>query len=521
MIPSNIANSPFSRRGFLGLAGGLGAALALSSCGTGTSASAGGGATGTSTVILPSTAPTSWNAVLSKVNSKLKADAGFELDAQFIIWSNYQQQSLLKFTAGESFDTALQAQWLNMAQLQQSGSLADLTNEIANYPNLKATLPAKLIESNSWDGHLWGIPQVNSAARLQHFSIRQDIAEKLGFAEITDYEQLERFFYAVKQKNDGTVAYGAASNSGYLHAVPVPTGMFNTASWDSPDTIARAFSGKGLFFILDKDAQKSGSSRPIPFWENDGVIDALRRIRKYQEDGIINADALNSDNATIKSQFSAGKFAAAWAMTDGISSNTLPALTKAVPGAALANVMPLKGGLSAKPNQTFQADNFVVVNSKGGNLERALKLQDWLSVKENHDLVTYGIEGTDWEPADGNKFKQISDYAFPGYALSWRGSLERKSANMSASEEKIFDWAQNFDNFTVDPFASFIPDATPVKQQIAAMANVITQFANPLFYGVVDVDSQLDKLKKAADGAGLSQLQAEMEKQANAHLKKA
>lgn len=515
-----IPNPAVSRRGFLGLAGGLGVAAALAGCGT-SGGSSGGPVSGTSTAVLPSTAPATWNAVLAKVNGKLKSELGFELDAQFINWSNYQQQSLLKFTAGEKFDSALQALWLNMAQLQQSGSLADLTSEIPKYKNLSATLPKKLLESNSWDGKLWGIPQVNSAARVQHFVIRQDLADTLGFSTITDFEQLERFFYAVKQKNDGTVAYGAASNSGYLHALPVPTGMFNATSWENPNTIARAFSGKGMFFMLSKDAAKTGSSAPTPFWDDEGVVDALHRIRKFYNDGIINADALNTDAATLKSQWTAGKYAAGWAMTDGTSSNTLSTLQKAVPTAALANIMPLKDGLSAKPNQTFQADNMVVVNSKGGNLDRTLQLQDWLSIKENHDLISYGIEGTDWEPADGNKFKPLSDYAFPGYALSWRASLERKSLSISATEEKIFEWAQNFDNFTIDPFASFIPDATPVKQQVAAMTNVITQFANPLFYGVVDVDSQLDKLKKAADGAGVAKLQEEMDKQANAHLKKA
>lgn len=515
-----IPNSSVSRRGFLGLAGGLGAAAALAGCGTSGSSSTGGAVTGTSVAVLPSTAPATWNAVLAKVNSKLKSDLGFDLDAQFINWSNYQQQSLLKFTAGEKFDSALQALWLNMAQLQQSGSLADLTNEVAKYKNLSATLPKKLLESNSWDGKLWGIPQVNSAARVQHFVIRQDIADSVGFSTMADFDQLEKFFYAVKQKNDGTVAYGAASNSGYLHALPVPTGMFNASSWENPDTIARAFSGKGMFFLLAKDAAKTGSSTPKAFWEDEGIVDTLHRIRKYYNDGIINADALNTDAATLKSQWIAGKYAAGWAMTDGTASNSLSTLQKAVPKAALANIMPLTGGLSAKPNQTFQADNLVVVNSKGGNLDRTMQLQDWLSIKENHDLITYGIEGTDWEPADGNKFKPLNDYAFPGYALSWRSSLERKSMSISPTEEKIFDWAQNFDNFTLDPFASFIPDTTPVKQQVAAMSNVITQFANPLFYGVVDVDDQLDKLKKAADGAGVAKLQEEMEKQANAHLKK-
>ncbi|MGO4587409.1 DUF3502 domain-containing protein [Paenarthrobacter sp. 2TAF44] len=515
-----IPNSSVSRRGFLGLAGGLGAAAALAGCGTSGSSSTGGAVTGTSVAVLPSTAPATWNAVLAKVNSKLKSDLGFDLDAQFINWSNYQQQSLLKFTAGEKFDSALQALWLNMAQLQQSGSLADLTNEVGKYKNLSATLPKKLLESNSWDGKLWGIPQVNSAARVQHFVIRQDIADSVGFSTIADFDQLEKFFYAVKQKNDGTVAYGAASNSGYLHALPVPTGMFNASSWENPDTIARAFSGKGMFFLLAKDAAKTGSSTPKAFWDDEGIVDTLHRIRKYYNDGIINADALNTDAATLKSQWIAGKYAAGWAMTDGTASNSLSTLQKAVPKAALANIMPLTGGLSAKPNQTFQADNLVVVNSKGGNLDRTMQLQDWLSIKENHDLITYGIEGTDWEPADGNKFKPLNDYAFPGYALSWRSSLERKSMSISPTEEKIFDWAQNFDNFTLDPFASFIPDTTPVKQQVAAMSNVITQFANPLFYGVVDVDDQLDKLKKAADGAGVAKLQEEMEKQANAHLKK-
>ena len=50
------------------------------------------------------------------------------------------------------------------------------------------------------------------------------------------------------------------------------------------------------------------------------------------------------------------------------------------------------------------------------------------------------------------------------------------------------------------------------------MNNVIIQHANPLFYGVADVDAQLDQLKKAADAAGLDALQGEMEKQANAYL---
>jgi putative aldouronate transport system substrate-binding protein len=92
---------------------------------------------------------------------------------------------------------------------------------------------------------------------------------------------------------------------------------------------------------------------------------------------------------------------------------------------------------------------------------------------------------------------------------------------MSATEESIFDWAQDFNNFTESPFAKFIPNITPVKSAVAQMSSAMTQYLIPLSYGLVDVDSQLDKLKSAADAAGLELLQAEMSKQADAYLKTA
>lgn len=508
-----------NRRAFLSIAGVTGITLALAACSPGGAAST-GKLSGTSLAIMPSVAPSNWKAVLAKVNPALKKEHGFELDAQFINWSNYLQQALLKFTAGANFDTALEALWANMAQLQQSGSLVDLTKEIGKWPNLSKQLAPQLIEANKWDGHIWGVPQVNSAGRVQHFAIREDLAAQYGFSDIQDYDTLEKFFYAVKQKSGGVTPFGVASNQTWELAVPTPTGMFNQHSWENPDTIQYSFAGSGLQFLFSKDAAKTGSSKPIPFWEDAGTVAALKKIRQYYNDGIINADGLNADNATITTQFQAGKFAGVWAITDGSTSNNLPGLRKNVPTANLADILPFGGDLtSVKPHQTFQADNMVVVNANGGDVDRALALQDWLSIKENHDLVEYGIEGKDWEAVGEDKYKQLSDYSFPGFSLLWRSNLERRSSFMTESESKVFDWALNYDNFTADTFGALIPDVTPVKAAAAQMNNVITQYANPLFYGVVDVDSQLDQLKKAADSAGLETLQAEMEKQANAFLK--
>jgi putative aldouronate transport system substrate-binding protein len=515
-----MSTSTLNRRGFLALTGaaGVGIGLGLAGCTpAGTTASL----SGSSMALLPSTAPSSWNSVLAQANKQLQKDHGFTLNTQFINWQNYGQQALLKFTAGAKFDTALQALWLNMAQLQQSHSLADLTNEIDKWPNLKKQLSPQLIEANKWSGKLWGIPQVNSAARLQHFSIRKDLADKLGYSDIQDFDTLEKFFYAVKKSESGVTPFGVASNMTFELALGTPSGLFNQHSWENPTAAYVAqFAGSGLWFVFDEKAAENGTVKLVPMWEDEGVLGAFKKLRQYYQDGIINADGLNAENATVQSQFTAGKYAGQWAITDGTASNALVALRKAVPNADLAEVLPYgKSFSSVKPLQTFQADNLVVVNANGGNVERAMALQDWLSIEKNHDLIEYGIEGKDWEATSDGGIKQLSDYSFPGYALLWRSGLERKSSFMTDSEKKVFAWAQDYNSFTKSAYASFIPDVTPVKQAAAQMNNVITQYANPLFYGVVDVNSQLDKLKQAADSAGLSQLQAEMEKQANAYLK--
>jgi putative aldouronate transport system substrate-binding protein len=510
-----------SRRRLLAAGGGLSAAALLAAAGCGGSPDAKNGSSDVLTLLLPGDQPKGWAEVLAKVNTKLKAERGFTIAPQFISWSNYKDQTLLKFTAGEKFDTALQARWLSMIQLVASKSLTDLAPLLAGgkYPNLSKTLDAKLIANNTWSGSLYGIPQVNSAARLQHFSIRQDLADKVGVSTIADYPTLEKFWYDVKQKVSGVIPMGLSSNMTNLTVIPGPCGLFNAYSWDNPSTIAQSFSGDSMHFVMAADAAQTGSSSPIPFWDAPGMVDAFRTVRKYYLDGIVNKDALNVDSSTRSSLFVAGKHATSWAITDGTSSAGLPALLKAVPTATLANVMPLRGGKSSKPNQTFQSDNFLVLNAKRSNTDKVMQLEDWLSIKENHDIISYGIEGRDWKPVGDDSLEQISDYAFPGFALCWRSSLERRSKLMTASEADWFTWAQDYSNFTSDTFASFIPDSEPVKREDAQMSSAFTQYANPLFFGAVDVDKGLDALKKAADKAGLAKLQAEMQTQADAYLK--
>lgn len=510
-----LKGAALSRRGFLVGSGGVLAAITLAAC-----TPAGSSSASTLSLLLPGTAPTGWDRVLEAANKKLRADLGFEFRPEFIAWSEYPTQSLLKFTAGEKFETALSARWLNMAQLVSSGALVPLSDELASgkYKNLSATVSQEALDANTWDGEVYGIPAVNSAARLHHYVARQDLVEKHAGGSIDDYDQLEKFWYDVKQK-EGILGYAAPLNR--YSVLGAPTGVFYRHGWSDPSFVPIEFTGDSLKFVPSARAASTGVADLVPFWEFAPYVEALHDARRYYEDGIINADMLNVDSAAVRAQFSSGAAASTWGITDGLDTTTyLGELLKAIPSAALMSVAPFEGGLTAlKPNQTFQADNNVVLNAAGADHGRALQLLDWLSIKENHDLVEYGVEGTDWTAIGDDRYEALGDYNnFPGYALSWRVDLERKSSLMSESEDELFEWSKDYANFTLDTFASFLPDLGPVENEHAQVTAAIAQFGLPLYTGAVPVDQGLDDLKKACETAGLAKLQDEINKQADAYL---
>jgi putative aldouronate transport system substrate-binding protein len=510
---------PVSRRGFLAGSGGVLAAVTLAACGPGSSGQGGGG-TSTYNLLLPGDVPPQWDRVSAAVNAKLKADLGFEFRPEFINWKNYGAQSLLKFTAGEDFQTALSARWLNIAQLIESGALQPLDEalESGKYPNLLETVAQSAFSANRWpDGSIYGVPAVNSAARIHHLIARGDLVDKYASGGIDTFDQLEKFWYDVQQK-EGIPGY--VNRNSPFDVLGAPTGALYAQGWETPDFLPLYFSSDSLLFVPSRDAGSTGSTDAVPFWEYEPYLESLHRVRKYYEDGIINADRLNADPATIKALFDGGGAATCWGITDGgDTSSHLDLLEKAVPGASLVTLLPFRDGLSTKPNQSFQADNLVVVNAAAADADAAMQLLDWVSIKENHDLLQYGEEGTDWKAVGADSYEPIGDYAgFPGFALSWRIPLERTYARMSESEATWFEWSKNYDNFTFDPFASFIPDLSEIETEHAQITAAVTEFGNPLFAGAVPVEQGLDKLKKAVDRAGLAKVQEELNKQADAYL---
>lgn len=507
-----------SRRGFLYGAAGVAALMTLAACTPG-----GGGTSSGSTKnligLLPGNQPAGWDAVSAELNKRLEADLGLTFDPEFIDWSNYFTQELLKFTAGEKFDTALEARWLHLDQLISDGALADLSGEWSSgkYPDLTATIDERHIQFAKTGEKLFAIPQVNTAGIVNGFVVRQDLVEKYGIGQIDTFQDLEKYFYDVKQNESGMIPYGL--DNGYVNntVIAQPIALFNEQSWETPNSMPQNLGGSKLAY-MDLSDVANGNSRPLPFWEQPGVLDAIKKVRQFFEDGIINHDAVTVDKTTVFGQFTTGLYASTEANSDGLTTSTfLPTLTN-IPGSALAQAHPFRDGLSAKVASLFAADNYMVVNVASDGAQRAMQLQNWLSKQENHDLLAYGIEGKDWNAVGDSEYELTSDYSFPTFAIGWRVPLERTVVGMVDTERAWLDWARDFGNFEADPYAGFLFDPAPVEPEIAQLVAAYTQFAIPLFAGSVDSTQGLSDCQKAFEAAGYEKVLDEMKTQADDFL---
>jgi putative aldouronate transport system substrate-binding protein len=515
MKETTVAVPPLTRRRFLrnsALAAGtaLGAGTLLAACASPTSTTEGS----TRVVMLaPGDQPTGWQTVLNAVNTKLRAEKNLTLQVQWIGWTNYGNQTLLKYTSGEHFDASLDATWLHITQLIADNALLPLDSYLSSgkYPHLQATISPQVLSANTFFGKTYGIPQVNTAGSLLGFMTRKDLADKYGIT-ISTYEDFERYLYAVKQHERGMIPFGL--DNGYVNNTPQ---LFNRTWWQQQPYPAVLLSGNTITAPYGFIPLANPHAAVQPFWDLPGFTDFLQTVRRYYQDGVLNHDVLSVDKNEIYSLYGQGKYAAAQAGNDGLATTEYGATLSNVSGSALELVLPFSQS-TPKPASNFNASNLLVINKHAAHPEAVLALQDWLSIPANHDLLEYGVTGKDWQAVGAKQYKTLDQYAFPGYVASWRASLERTPASMLPSDLKWFTFSQQASNFTPVPTAAFQFDPTTVKTQVAQLNAAFTQYALPLFAGSVDPTSGLAKLQQAFTQAGIEQVLQESQKQLTAFL---
>ncbi|CAM4196977.1 extracellular solute-binding protein [Paenibacillus macerans] len=446
----------------------------------------------------PGDKPAGFDDVLQAVNDKLKADnVGAALNINFLPWSDYGNAVSVKMSAGEDFDMYLDAPWLSMNQMIASNSLLELDAMVAERLELKASIPDEMWEYNKFDGKIMGIPLGTTQGPVYGLLIRKDLREKYGLPELKTLEDLEKFLYTVKE-NEKDVRPFVING---IKADKLPFILSESANLALDEVLEI---GVSMFSYSTKDKKVVGQ------WASPMIADGYERVTKYYKDGIISKNIAQEQNA--ETLFKQGKYAATYYAADGVEGLKYSDMLK--DGSDKLEVF-VPNGDKAGPYTAFQQWNFLCIPTSSKHSDLALDVVNWLSIKENHDLMEYGIQGKDWEPAGDTSYKALSNYSFPGFVLTWRPTLNRTPDTMMPDDKKWFDFSADPANFTLSPTAGFSFNAEKVKTEYAKITPLHDSFFLPLSQGVLSADEGKATLEEKMASLGgqkvIDEIQAQID----------
>ncbi|MCR8632774.1 extracellular solute-binding protein [Paenibacillus radicis (ex Xue et al. 2023)] len=470
-------------------------------------------------LVLPGETPPHYSEVMEVLNKKLSASIHVTLDIQYIPWSSYNNQLLVKMAAGEDYDFFYNGYWQNYSQILNRMGAKDVTDLIESYaPDLYKGLTPEYINSNKYNGKLYGIPIPGPIEYPQGFHFRADLAEKYGYSSsnLGSLQQVEEFLKKVLAAEKANGRVGIRYNGEY-------TGDYK----------AMAFLGTQREFVPSYDFNSPGfllNNEPVVInqFETQQYKDFLKLKRRWWDEGLIDKDSLFSKSSLASELISDTKSLGYISNApEGYTGENSAGRAKFDPGARLDYVS--IEGEGFKMVSSFKAGNFIVITPSSRNAEKVLMFLNLLyKDKDVRDLYLYGIKGKDFIPVGDKEFK-YPDGIDPSKVfqnLWWMvtpWSNARIPASATASDKKFIQMSTDPNNFTQSVISGFDFNPDPVKTEISRVNTIVVEYRKTLESGSgTDVQQNakykefIDKLKKA----GVDKIIDEKQRQINEFLKK-
>ena len=316
-----------------------------------------------------------------------------------------------------------------------------------------------------------------NAARANMFyniCVRQDILESVGMTKIETKADLDKFQELVKAKYPEMTPNAGSISSQLM------------SKFEPEDINWIRFGLKFTCYVDDK----TNDDKVYSYYESNAFKDACKYAEEWYKKGYIPEDTLV--NVTSQSRLTSGK--SAWMVGSvGFDFENQPALTKNVPEGKL-KVYEIKDPVKSRYITSSGGDvQMIPVTAKAP--ERAMMWINWIyKSQENYDFHLKDGLFYEW------MFRNINYMTFPDW-------YDKDSAEMVKNWDKEAKYSKVY---------GFSFDETEVTAEEAQIQTVITQYIDPMSYGLLSYDKNIDKVLAELKKAGLDKVMAEVQKQYSA-----
>lgn len=421
--------------------------------------------------------------------------------------TDHKQEMPLKLMNQESCDLTFDGYWINMAKNIQDGLYADLASYFNNpdYPGLQKAFSGDLLAAMyDSEGHIYGIPMLETYSDARCIYLRGDWRKKYNLPEVTDDESFFNYLSTIMEHKDelGIEMPMGVGNRGYFYFMEDFYTKITNYICEVDSTGARATQQFNALIsedgkkVLDVNVLGDPDDRfsiyPEGYQVNYRTQRALELGDKWGQ--FINEDfATGSD---IGTRFYNGKFAAGEGNLAGYV-NALLSVKAVNPDAELECYFyesQLRSMEKTYSNQSY-SNNYAVVPYYSKNIDRTMKFLDWIfTSQENNDLFHYGIEGEDYTlNSDGTmtSLSPANKYRFPGYELCW-SPLYYHTDNTLGDYIVYDQWARNKENFLPNPILGFVFNtnaSTELSTSLAAYKALQENYYHQFMAGAFGTDT--------------------------------
>ncbi len=422
--------------------------------------------------------PKDHDLVIGELNKLLKEKTGATIDLKVIDSGAYAEKMNLMISSNEQFDVCFTSDWQNpYVPNVKKGAYLKLDELLENTPELKASIPEYVWESARTNGGIYGIPNYQVMFKRIDALIQPQLVEKynIDFTKVSKFEDLEPVLKTIKENEPKMIAF--------------------TPSWTTAQFNYEYFSG-------DVYGDKAGSGKFVPIYEIKEYREYLDLVHDWYKKGYIASDIMTDSGST----------------PDSLKAVTLGTYKPGVEESEMAsrgfvNVRSAFTKPYISATASHAALNAISINSK--NPELALKVIEALNTdKDIYNMLCFGIEGKHYEKIGENQVKRLNeDYVFN---TGWRFGNQFNAYLTDNQATDTWDATVKMnDESEKSPYMGFSFDVENVKNEIASVNAVNSEYSNFLNYGVEDPALHWDTYVKKLKDAGIDKIVEEITNQYN------
>lgn len=452
-------------------------------------------------------------AVMEKVNAYLKDKINAKLEMIWCGWGDFDNKVQLAINGGDPIDIYFTSSWTpndEYAAMAKRGAFIRLDKEDNNLlnqyaPNLFSSLHPVLAESAMTEGAegmgIYAVPTYKEIAQQYTWDLNTNKLKQYGYTpdDIKDFYDFGPILEKIKQ-GEGKNFYPLNPETAVMER------MVNSNDLVDGNSL--------LTYEFDPvDPTKSGTVIKSRY-ETEGYKKFVEKMREYFQKGYISPEMANAQ--TMNDTRTAAANAAKYAI--GTQSYS--------PGYEFQVSKERKVDVVFKPSQsgiistTSARGAMQAISVTSANPGRALMLLNLVNTDPTlFTLLEYGIEGDHYKKeSDG---RVTFDDAKRETYKPWRAGMG-KLANLPVLSNEPANLWELFDKFNNEakpvPILGFAFDQEPVKNEMAALGNVVAGYRDALNAGAVDPAAKLPEFIKKLKANGIDKVTDEANKQLKAFL---